>query len=193
MRNVRDKKRELRARSKKLRAGCPPQLKAELDKRLSQKFLSLPEYEECKVLFIFVSSPIECDTSAIISRALSDGKRVAVPKCRERSGYMDFYFITSFSQLSPGKFSIPEPDPELCEQATDFSSGLCVVPGLCFDYMGYRVGFGKGYYDRFLNVFKGISAGICYSRFVEKELPRGTYDKKTDILVTEKYIIRTAA
>ena len=111
MRNVRDKKRELRARSKKLRAGCPPQLKAELDKKLSQKFLSLPEYEECKVLFIFVSSPIECDTSAIISRALSDGKKVAVPKCRERSGYMDFYFRTSFSQLSPGKFSSPEPDP----------------------------------------------------------------------------------
>lgn len=193
MRNVRDKKRELRARSKKLRAGCPPQLKAELDKKLSQKFLSLPEYKECKVLFIFVSSPIECETSAIISRALSDGKKVAVPKCRERSGYMDFYFITSFSQLSPGKFSIPEPDPELCEQATDFSSGLCVVPGLCFDYMGYRVGFGKGYYDRFLNIFKGTSAGICYSRFVEKELPRGAYDKKTDILVTEKYIIRTAA
>lgn len=188
--NVKERKREIRYRCKKLRAACPPELKAKLDKKLTQSFLSLAEYAECETLFIFISSKIECDTSVIISRALADGKKVAVPKCRNKWGNMDFYFITSTEQLKPGFFSISEPDPTLCEMVAEYSKGLCVVPGLCFDYTGYRVGFGKGYYDRFLESFDGVTVGLCYSRFVERELPRGIFDKPTDILVTEKFINR---
>lgn len=188
LKNIKERKRELRAYYKKLRAECPQDIKQDLDKELTQKFLLLDEYKNCDTLFAFVSMPIECDTSKIIDNALLDNKRVALPKCKNKSGIMDFYFINSKDDLRKGMYSIFEPDSDKCKLVTDFSHGLCLVPGLCFDFQGYRLGFGKGYYDRFLNDFGGISVGICYSRYVEKSLPHGIFDKCTDILVTEKFV-----
>ena len=159
--NIRQRKNELRAVYRRLRTNCPKDVKRELDRKLTEKFLSLDEYKKCRTLFAFVSTPIEVDTSKIIETALKDGKRIAVPKCIDKTGLMDFYFIDSTDCLKKGSFSIMEPDEEICEKVTDFSDGLCLVPGLCFDYQGYRLGFGKGYYDRFLEKFGGISVGIC--------------------------------
>ena len=186
--NVRERKRELRARFRRYRADCPPELKCQLDEKLTQRFLALDEYKSCDTLFAYISRGIECDTSKIIAQAFADGKRVAVPKCREKSNEMDFYYIKSYDDLKSGKYGILEPDPELCEPVTVFSQGLCLVPGLCYDLQGYRLGFGGGYYDRFLNIFEGITAGICYSKCTMNELPRGAFDKATDILVTEKFV-----
>lgn len=188
LKNIKERKRELRAYYKKLRAEFPQDIKQDLDKELTQKFLLLDEYKNCDTLFAFVSMPIECDTSKIIDNALLDNKRVALPKCKNKSGIMDFYFINSKDDLKKGMYSIFEPDSYKCKLVTDFSHGLCLVPGLCFDFQGYRLGFGKGYYDRFLNDFGGTSVGICYSRYVEKSLPHGIFDKYTDILVTEKFV-----
>ena len=188
--NVKEEKRRLRARYKKLRAQCPKDVKLRLDSALTAKVLGTEEYKSCETLFIFVSSEIECDTSQIIGDAFSKGKRVAVPRCADKSGKMDFYYIRSFGDLSEGMFSILEPDPEKCERVADLSKGLCVVPGLCFDLEGYRVGFGKGYYDRFLDEFGGVTVGICYAKYTLKQLPRGAHDRRTDIIVTEKFINR---
>ena len=188
--NVREEKRRLRARYKKLRAQCPADVKQRLDKALTANLLGLAEYRDCETLFIFVSSPIECETRGIILDALKKKKKVAVPRCADRSGRMDFYYIRSLDELSPGTFSLLEPDPEKCERVADLSKGLCVVPGLCFDLEGYRVGFGKGYYDRFLDEFGGVTVGICYAKYTLKQLPRGAHDRRTDIIVTEKFINR---
>ena len=188
--NVKEEKRRLRARCKKLRGQCPPDVKARLDDALTAQVLGLAEYQSCDTLFIFVSSPIECDTSRIIEDALGSGKRVAVPRCSDKSGRMAFYYIRSRSDLVKGMFSLPEPDPAICEKVSDLSRGLCIVPGLCFDLEGYRIGFGKGYYDRFLDAFGGVTAGICFSKYTVKQLPRGTHDRHTDILVTERFINR---
>ena len=190
--NVRQRKRELRAKYKRTRASMPEELKAELDKKLTNSFLSLGEYRDCGTLFAFVSGKIECDTSGIIGDALKNGKRVAVPRCLDQSGEMDFYYINSYSDLESGKFGILEPNPEKCEKVTDLSSGLCLVPGLCFDLQGYRIGFGKGYYDRFLQKFGGTTAGICYYKCIQNSLPTGVFDKTVDILVTERFVNRKA-
>lgn len=187
LKNVKQQKNELRAVYKRLRAQCPQDIKATLDKELAENLLKLEEYKSCKTLFVFVSTPIEVDTSAVIERAFADGKRVAVPKCRDKHGQMDFYYIESKDSLKSGAYSIMEPDEEVCQKVTDLSEGLCIVPGLCFDLQGFRLGFGKGYYDRFLNIFGGTTVGLCYSRYIEKELPKGVYDKSVDVLITEKY------
>ena len=188
--NVRKRKHELRARFKRYRAECPPELKKSLDAQLFERFTALEEYNSADVLFAYISQPIECDTSAIIADAFSSGRRVAVPRCGEKSGDMDFYYITSLGDLDPGKFGIMEPVPEKCEKAEDLSAGLCVVPGLCFDLQGYRIGFGKGYYDRFLQRFGGVTVGVCYYKCIQNDLPTGVYDKTVDILLTEKFINR---
>lgn len=190
LKNVKQQKNEFRVKYKRLRTECPNEIKTKLNKSLAENFWKLDEYKFCKTLFVFVSTPIEVDTFAIIDRAFSDKKAVAVPKCRDRNGQMDFYYIKSMDNLNKGAFSIMEPDEDECEKVTDFSEGLCIVPGLCFDLQGYRIGFGKGYYDRFLNVFGGTSVGLCYTRCIEKELPKGIFDKSVDILVTEKYTNR---
>lgn len=187
LKNIREQKMQLRAKHKKLRTLCPADVKNKLDKKISEIFLSSKEYKQCKILFAFVSSEIEVDTSDIISNALADGKKLALPKCRNKSGEMDFYFVTSVNQLKKGTFSIPEPDSAVCTAVDDSVSGLCLVPGLCYDMHGYRIGFGKGYYDRFLQKFSGISVGLCYTRCIEQKLPRGVFDKPVDILITEKY------
>ena len=190
--NIREQKNALRARCKKQRESCPPKIKQELDKKLSENFLSLPEYKACETLFTFVSDPIECDTRAIIEQAFRDGKRVAVPKCINRCGDMEFFYIRSFDDTAAGAFGITEPVEERCERVTEYSKALCIVPGLCFDLQHYRVGFGKGYYDRFLQVFQGLSVGICYSKYTLSKVPHGAFDRRTDILVTEKFIDRDA-
>ena len=100
---------------------------------------------------------------------------------------MDFYEVNSLEQLKKGRYSIMEPDAKLCRQITDYSEGICLVPGLSFDLYGYRLGFGKGYYDRFLENFGGTTAGLCYSRCIEQKLPHGIYDKTVNIIITEKF------
>lgn len=74
---------------------------------------------------------------------------------------MDFYLVNSLSQLEKGAFSIMEPNTEVCEKYEDFSHGLCLVPGLCFDMQGFRLGFGKGYYDRFYRIFREQALGFA--------------------------------
>ena len=63
--------------------------------------------------------------------------------------------------------------------------------GLCFDAEGYRLGYGKGYYDRFLSAFRGVTVGICYTACTQWRLPHGRYDRQIQLLITEKYIRRT--
>ena len=189
--NLQERKRGLRARFKRYRAECPPALKQLLDQQLFERVRALGEYRDADILFAYISQPIECDTSAIIKDALKKGKRVAVPRCRADSHEMDFYFIQSYDELSTGKYGLLEPVPQLSKKATDFSHGLCLVPGLSFDLQGYRLGFGKGYYDRFLSRFGGVTVGICYSKCMLGEVPRGAYDRAVDIVIPEKFCSRT--
>lgn len=188
IRDIRSYKRERRENAKNFRKNLPADVKSNADRRIADKVLSLTEYKESSIIFIYISKDIEVDTKRIISAALSDGKTVCVPKCIEAERKMEFYRIDSADCLEKGCYGILEPKPELCEKIEDLSGGLCVVPGLEFDRKGYRLGFGMGYYDRFLSAFGGIAVGICYSEGVTKELFHGYFDRNVDILVTERYI-----
>lgn len=185
--NIKERKNLLRAKHKKIRATFCEDIKKNLDRVLYEKFIELKEYKESKILFAFVSMPIEVNTLPILEKALADGKLLALPKCRQNEPVMDFYEVNSLEQLKKGRYSIMEPDAELCRQITDYSEGICLVPGLSFDLYGYRLGFGKGYYDRFLENFGGTTAGLCYSRCIEQKLPHGIYDKTVNIIITEKF------
>ena len=65
------------------------------------------------------------------------------------------------------------------------------MPALCYDWKGFRLGYGKGYYDRFLDTYDGFTVGIVYSSCVRRSLPHGRFDRPVDLLVTEDYIRRT--
>ena len=189
MNDIRPLKQKLRAESKLYRNELSSNEKAELDSKKSDRLFNTWQYKSCEVLLTYVSTEIEVDTREIISRALADGKRVAVPRCIDNTRLMDFYFIKDFDDLESGYMGVLEPIPEKCEKMTDFSEGLCIVPALMFDLYGYRLGYGKGYYDRFLSNFCGETLGICYNRCVREKLPHGKFDKCVERIITQSRII----
>ncbi|NLG93399.1 MAG: 5-formyltetrahydrofolate cyclo-ligase [Clostridiales bacterium] len=192
IKNIKEIKINLRARYRQFRSRLGEDQKAGMDSKIQNRLLALREYTGAETVFTYVSKPIEVDTIALIKTALASGKRVAAPRCVPDTYDMEFFYITSLDDLEKGSFGVLEPSPSKCRKVTDFSKGLCIVPGLSFDSQGYRLGYGKGYYDRFLAGFGGTTVGICYSGCVQWNLPHGYYDKPVDILITEKYIRRMA-
>lgn len=188
VRNIKEIKIQLRNTIKKQRASMPQKKRSELDTKIRNTLYSLRQYKKCEQLLVYVSKDIEVDTIKIIKDALKQGKKVAVPKCITKGNLMDFYYINSIEEdLESGTFGVLEPVADRCEKVTDFSNALCIVPGLSFDAQGFRLGYGKGYYDRFLNRYEGDTVGLCYSMCVRWELPHGYYDRPVDILVTDRY------
>ncbi len=191
MNNINQEKARLRLKYKELRKSIPQAEKTELDLAVADRFLNLSEYKNAETVFAFVSKDIEVNTKAIISDALKNGKKAAVPLCNPDNTAMEFYYINSYSDLKDGFYGIKEPDINKCVKAESFERSIMAVPGLVFDKNGYRVGFGKGYYDRFIAFYTGVTVGICYSDCIEDELPGDKFDKPVNLIVTDKYTIDT--
>ena len=185
--DLREYKNDLRSRSKEMRRNLDPDQKKVLDNAVFNRIISSSAYKNCKTLLTYVSTDIEVDTRALIKYAADDGKNVAVPKCIPESRLMEFYYIKSVDELQPGTFSVPEPVGGV--PARKFKAALCIVPGLVFDMRGYRLGYGKGYYDRFLADHPDMTLmGLCYCCCTVQSLINGKFDKQVDFLTTEKYI-----
>lgn len=189
--DIRQLKTYLREHYRAIRTEMPPEQRQDCDARIADRVRKLWQYRRARQLLVYVSTSIEVDTHRIIRRALEDGKRVAVPRCIPDTREMEFYYIDSLEELKPGSFGVYEPDPCPEKLVTDLSHGLCIIPAFCYDYVGYRLGYGKGYYDRFLPRFGGSLIGICYSACVRRHLPHGRFDRPAELLVTENYIRRT--
>lgn len=188
MNDTRSLKKLLRDRFTAIRSSIDYKNKKEMDKSITNTFLRLPSVKKCDTILTYVSVNSEISTAEIITRCLEDGKAVAVPKCVGLHE-MDFYIIKSLSDLSVGAYGIPEPDPEICEELTDFNNSVCTVPALAFDRRGYRLGYGGGYYDRFLAKYNGVVFGLCYSACISRNnLPCDKYDFRISSVITEKGI-----
>lgn len=158
------------------------------DAGLFSRLRRLPEYREASSIFLYVGTGKEPNTAVLIPELLAAGKRVAVPLCRD-AGEMDARLIGSPEELRPGRFGIPEPDPRspcLLPRETDF----ILIPGLCFDREGYRLGRGGGYYDRYLAGSSAYSAGLCRGIFLKEHLCRQGHDRRADAVISEEELIR---
>lgn len=159
------------------------------DKQICECFLNSELYENAHTLLCYASLKGEINTDCVIKRAFKDGKKVALPRCCDSNGKMDFYYIKSVSELSVGTFGILEPVADICEKVNDFSDCVCLVPALAYDKNGHRLGYGKGYYDRFIKKFIVISVGLCYNDFLIDALPTEKHDETVDYIATESEII----
>lgn len=165
--------------------------KEEKDERIFENLISLACVQKADLILAYASSPIEVDTRRFIEYTLRKGKRLALPVCSDSSNEMSFYLIDSSDCLVPGKYrGIPEPDKSKCKKAEPGENTVCIVPGLSFDKDGYRLGFGKGYYDRFLSEHKLFSVGLCYAECIREHLPFDKYDQAVSVLVTENEIYK---
>ena len=185
--DIRQYKTELRNSIKDERRNMDPEEKQKLDSGVTRNVFRLYQYRSCKTVLVYVSTAIEVDTFEIIKGALKDGKRVAVPRCIPDTRLMEFHYIESLEDLSPGAFGVLEPD-EALPVVEDFTGCLMLLPALSIDYLGYRLGYGKGYYDRYMSRFTGACAGICYSDYIRRHMYHGRFDRPVDVIVTEKWI-----
>ena len=175
--------------------------RAIFDRLSAQKF-----YRQASIVFSYASFRSEADTWHFNRQVLADGKILALPKVLGKEK-MEFYHIKSMEQLVPGYMGIREPGPE-CPPVNTVRSegrrGIILVPGLAFDKSFYRLGYGGGYYDRFLSAagFKGdadrdekkvsrrlISCGVAYDGQLVEQVPREATDCFLDYIVTETGIL----
>lgn len=181
-----ESKKEIRKMIKERRALLTKEERENLDNAIFQKVISSKEYKEAKTIFIFVSYDTELDTHRIIKEALKDGKRVTVPKVISKEEGMDAVEIKNFDDLESGAYGILEPkDNKL--KIDEKSIDICYLPGVAFDRRGGRVGYGGGFYDRFLRKLKENCPRIAlaYGFQVLEEVPMDDNDETIDGIITD--------
>ena len=160
----------------------PQSVKAEADSQLTQRFIQLPAFQEAKTLATYLSMGHEFSTASLIQAALQLGKRVCVPRTYPQ-GRMEFVEYDP-DILEKTRFGLLEPNER--GQVVDKSEiDLIHVPGLVFQSKGYRIGYGGGYYDRYLEDFTGKTVSTIYS-IQQKDFQPDTFDQAVqEVLVYE--------
>ena len=189
MYEIRKRKNEIREKYKTLRAALDPKVKAGWDEAVCRSFISSATYRFASVLLLYAPKRDEVDVMPIARQALADGKRVAFPRCIPDTHDMVFHFVDSLSQLISGSYGLREPssDLEVYDRGSP-ETAACLVPAIVYDRRGYRIGYGKGYYDRYLSSFTGSKVGTVCGEYIIDSLPRGRYDLSVDFIVTERGI-----
>lgn len=178
-------KSELRKQTLLLRAAFDGEKRSDCSQKIARNLYGLKEYNECAELFCYFSKKEEISTEDIIQRALNEGKRLALPVCVGND--MIFRYISGIDDLEKGSFGVYEPESR-CEQAFANKSTVCITPALCCNRDGYRIGYGKGFYDRFFEKNQCIKIALCYDEFI-KDFEPWENDISADIIVTENRII----
>ena len=185
MRDTAESKAELRRAYKEKRRGLDKETKKRWDSAICEKVMSLECFERASSVLLFYPSFSEPDVLPIARRSLELGKKIAFPLCDVESHTICFKYVSSLDELVSGSYSIPEP-PESNLGYLGEEDAICIVPALTFDRDGFRLGYGGGYYDRFLTWFSGDAVGVVYSDFICGRLPRSAYDIKVGTLVSEE-------
>lgn len=160
----------------------------EASKTICDAIRQLPEYQQAKTVFCFVSMERELNTSTLLDGILADGKTLVVPRVLAM-GKMALHPITSLDTLKKSRFGIPEPaedTPTVSPQDVDFT----VVPCLSATLAGARLGRGGGFYDRFLADYTGNTALVCFHQLLSESVPMDSWDVQLPVVVTEKGIWR---
>ena len=171
---------------KKRRTLTETEIRQGSDKILRSLY-GLPQYLDAKTVYTYIGCKGEVQTDALILRALRDGKKVAVPKVL--GDVMEFYYISGLGELAPGMMGIPEPEPRDENLAVE-EDALMIMPGLAFSRTGGRVGFGGGYYDKYLAAHPDlVKAAIAFSWQIFDEVPVDANDIPVPVIVTDEGLI----
>ncbi len=181
-------KHKIRAHYRKERAAVSKEARELLDIAICANLSELPIINNADTILVYYPIKNEPDILPFIQNMFSFGKRVAFPVSNSDNCTLTFKYVESFDDMVLGTYNIPEPSKD-AKIAKDLTNCVCIVPALVFDRYGYRIGYGKGYYDRFLSNFQGKSIGIAYSQFVVDKLPYEPTDVTVDIIITERGII----
>jgi 5-formyltetrahydrofolate cyclo-ligase len=179
-------------------------LRKSIKAKLSQ--LSLPEYEDLSyqvahqlyqtdewisatTVAITVSKAPEVDTFQIIRKGWEQGKRMVIPKCEPKSKSLDFRELKRFSELESVYYGLLEPIVNETVSVQPNEIDLVVVPGLAFSKNGYRVGFGGGYYDRFLANYQGETVSLAFNDQIISDIPVESHDIPVQKIILSEGVV----
>ncbi|MGG0890189.1 5-formyltetrahydrofolate cyclo-ligase [Cytobacillus horneckiae] len=149
------------------------------------------EWKEANTIAITISKFPEVDTYPIIKQAWKENKQVAIPKCLPKTRTMDFRIFTDFSQLESVYSGLLEPVVAKTKSVLAKDIDFMIVPGVAYTQKGFRLGFGGGYYDRYLQVYEGGTASMAFDIQVLNSLPIEPHDLPVKALYTNSEVIHT--
>ena len=161
----------------------------EKSKAVCERIISSYSFRFADTILMYSAVRNEIDLKDVFERAIADGKNVYFPKTYGK-GKMQFFKVSKLVELEEGNFNVLEPSedkPIFDEQKSGHV--LCLVPGVAFDKRGYRIGYGAGYYDRFIKNGEIIFAGVTFDELLCQEVVFDKrHDKKVDMIFTEERV-----
>lgn len=192
-------KRHLRQEARRKRDALAAAERKAVDGAIATAVAGCRAFADASVVLVYYSVGSEVDTHGLIDRALQAGKVVALPRCRRENHTMDWHAVAATADLAPGLGGIPEPRDDastLIDPRKLGTTALALVPGLIFDRRGYRLGYGGGYYDRFLSDFSGASLGLARTDQLVDSLKAmgavGPFDRPVQLVATEDGVFSAA-
>ncbi len=165
-----------------------PQHRIVADDAIREAFLASPEYRAAETVMFYASFGNEVSTWELIRHALASGKTAALPFIGDTPGEMTARWFSSIEHLSAGCYGIMQPVPETTRELDAASIDLIVVPGLAFDREGRRLGFGGGYYDRYLNLMRSgaYAIALAYDAQIVDRVPSDCHDMRVPVVITDR-------
>ncbi len=161
----------------------------EADRAITAQLAELSEINNADTVLLFSSIGSEPDTRDFADKLSENGIKTAYPRCGE-NGEMTFYIVSSLDKLKSGKYGIAEPEENIADIPEITDKTVCIVPGLAFTADGKRLGYGGGYYDRFLAKYPMLyTIGITYEKCIADDLPSMKHDIKIKAIVTEERLV----
>jgi 5-formyltetrahydrofolate cyclo-ligase len=188
---VKEKKEALRKKMKATLNRMKNDEYNELGKQAADALFETEEWKNADTVGITISRGKELDTSYIIKKAWEDRKKVAIPKCLAKTKEMDFRVFTDYSQLEIVYYGLQEPKIDETTAVIPDQIDLLIVPGLIYDKRGYRIGFGGGYFDRYLVNYPNAKITIAFDIQVVERIPTEQFDLPVQKIITDKRVIET--
>lgn len=195
MDNIPPDKAAIRASLLRQRADLPKAAVSGKSARILAFLRALPQWRSATEILLYLPIKNEVDTTPLLDELWSRGVRTLLPRCRpDEPGVMDVACVTCTDELTPGKYGIPEPAPEVCPGLFACAPDVVLIPGVGFDRQGHRLGFGAGFYDRYLAgdcAKNSLRFGLGYSFQVVDSLPADSWDIPMHAIITEDGILWT--
>lgn len=184
-------KQELRAECKRRRAAIPADGKTKLDELIRRRIVETEAFQCAETVLLYAPVKGEIDLLPLVAVCRRMGKEVGFPVSLA-NGELAFRSPEAGETLVTGAYGIPEP-PETAKSSTMNEKTLCILPALTFDQNGNRLGYGKGYYDRFLQSFPGMTLGAVYEKLMCPSVPTEEHDLPVDMVVHERGVLLTSS
>ncbi len=189
--DIKQLKQQARAQALSRRDALAEDLRAEKSALIAARLTGIDAFRKARCIFVYVAVRSEVHTCAIIQAALRQGTTVCVPLIEPGIKRMSACAIADPGRdLQPGVLGIPEPDTRLCPKVEPGFIDLTVVPGLAFTPAGCRIGYGGGWYDRFLGEWLGTACALAFEEQIVERLPfEPSRDRPVSCIITDRRVI----